>query len=126
MTAPYVDLMNPDWAVRAALAVAADLCDRHGIQDEMQRLDRAMRHEMIVHQAHLIRSIWARELQPQMDRAMATVVAELDADLRGRLEAAVDFSRAVHALRPDCWHVAMIDAYGPGDHRPPPPKASRR
>lgn len=60
---PYVELMSPDWAARAALAIAADLCDRHGIQDEMRRLDQPMRHEMLAFHAGVIRNEWREEFR---------------------------------------------------------------
>jgi hypothetical protein len=41
------------------------------------------------------------------------------ATLRVRLQDAEAFSRVVHRLRPTCWHVAMVDAYGPGEYFPP-------
>lgn len=64
----------------------------------------------------------AELLDRQLARANVSTLGDLVEQLetlRSRLQAADAFSRVVFRLRPTVWSVAMVDAYGPGDHAPP-------
>lgn len=54
---PYANGFVPsDWAERAALAIASDLCDRRGIKWEMGKVDEDVRVELIRQHAAIIRA----------------------------------------------------------------------
>lgn len=125
MTPPYLKLDHPDWAMRAALAIARDLCERHGIQDEMLRLDTDMRHDLLLAHAHRIRSEWqdqSKRLAAGLQRmGVATIedAADQMTAMREQARVAAAFSRSVYDQRPNCWTVAMVEACGPGIYHPP-------
>jgi len=54
---PYANgFMPSDWAERAALAIAADLCDRRGIKWEMEKVDEEVRGDLIRQHAAIVRA----------------------------------------------------------------------
>lgn len=56
---PYAQVEAPDWAMRAALAIAYDLCDRRGIKHEMTAIDEDVRLDLVAAHADIIRAALA-------------------------------------------------------------------
>jgi hypothetical protein len=63
---PYAEgFVVKDWADRAALAIAYDLCDRRGIKHEMRDVDNDVRLDLLAAHAAIIRAASKATGEPQ-------------------------------------------------------------